>query len=943
MGKYKGKNQRVMKRDFKQSRPDKWSEKSRSQSDRSEYNNELFVEYYKKQGVVPEGQWDEFMEVLKTPLPTTFRINGTGKFATDLRDKLESDFLSNFNKDPIMVAGETLQPPRPLPWYSNKLAWHMSFSRGQLRKLPILAEIHELLKRENEAGSITRQEAVSMVPPLFLGVEPHHRILDMCAAPGSKTAQILEMLHAGTMMPTGIVVANDADAQRCNLLAHQTKRMCSPALIVTNHDATMYPIVTDHTAKESILFDRILCDVPCSGDGTIRKAPDIWRRWTPGNGNGLHPLQLRIALHACQMLKVGGRLVYSTCTFNPVEDEAVVAEVLKMTGSSLQLLDLSDHLPGLPRLPGLKKWYARDKIQYYSNWEEANQNGPHKLTKSMFPDAESDKLPLERCMRILPHHSDTGGFFIAVFQKVAKYPQPVPKQEAAAAGTKRPRPQEPEPALTSNSNGAAQTAEASAEAPAVAMAADAAAMTDPADTAAMAAAVAVNQRADAILHNSTPEAAEPGIKSETPSTSGRQEDGITAAGVSSGEPTAATTAAGTAPGAVDAGEGPAAKRAKHTDVAEADGSTVPFATSSAPLAPTPVPTPAAVGPSDAQDDKASPPQWGVRGGGGRNRGVGGRFKGLDPVVPVTDPEILSSISDFYGIAKDFPLWDQIITRSLEAGRPKRLYFVSSGVKHLLQNDDREALKVTMTGLKVFERQELKDGEQMCRYRIVQDGLPLLLPYVTRQVLQPTVQEFLNLIEGRSLYVPEEARAVPADAAAAAGDSAAAAGDSAPAAADGASVANDVATDQEVKLEAEDQSNKANAAGDGGEPAGVEPQKPRHTPEDSHTLDQIRNLKHGCCVVMLREGEAASLGLDTSKQTEDALSVHAPLAVAAWKGKGSINILVSKGECAQIAERLKKAMANAARGEPLHDQAGAVLAHQASPTKAPCYEGDVEMQ
>ena len=125
-----GKYQRVMKRDFKQSRPDKWSEKSRSQSDRSEYNNEvcsvylespacsvlsvtlhaeflavvqLFVEYYKKQGVVPEGQWDEFMEVLKTPLPTTFRINGTGKFATDLRDKLESDFLSNFNKDPIMV------------------------------------------------------------------------------------------------------------------------------------------------------------------------------------------------------------------------------------------------------------------------------------------------------------------------------------------------------------------------------------------------------------------------------------------------------------------------------------------------------------------------------------------------------------------------------------------------------------------------------------------------------------------------------------------------------------------------------------------------------------------------------------------------------------------------------------------------------------------------
>lgn len=92
--------------------------------------------------------------------------------------------------------------------------------------------------------------------------------------------------------------------------------------------------------QEPILFDRILCDVPCSGDGTIRKAPDIWRRWTPGNGNGLHPLQLRIALHACQMLKVGGRLVYSTCTFNPIEDEAVVAEV-----SFSMLMDMALYLP----------------------------------------------------------------------------------------------------------------------------------------------------------------------------------------------------------------------------------------------------------------------------------------------------------------------------------------------------------------------------------------------------------------------------------------------------------------------------------------------------------------------------------------------------------------------------------------------------------------------
>lgn len=121
----------------------------------------------------------------------------------------------------------------------------------------------------------------------------------MCAAPGSKTVQLLEALNgqgrdqAQQLADEGLLVANDSDAKRCYMLVHQTlNRMPSINMLITNHDAAQLPTLryADRDGKHTqpLLFDRILADVPCSGDGTLRKNSNIWRDWRAGNGLGLH-------------------------------------------------------------------------------------------------------------------------------------------------------------------------------------------------------------------------------------------------------------------------------------------------------------------------------------------------------------------------------------------------------------------------------------------------------------------------------------------------------------------------------------------------------------------------------------------------------------------------------------------------------------------------------
>ncbi|XP_077404450.1 RNA cytosine C(5)-methyltransferase NSUN2 [Vanacampus margaritifer] len=391
--------------------------------------NKLFEHYYKEQGLIPEGEFEQFMDIMREPLPATIRITGYKSHAKEILHCLKEKYFKDIQE--LEIDGQKIEAPQPLSWYPDEQAWHTNMSRKIIRKSPLLEKFHQFLVSETESGNISRQEAVSMIPPLLLNIESNHKILDMCAAPGSKTAQLIEMLHSDMEVPfpEGFVIANDVDNKRCYLLVHQAKRLNSPCIMVANHDASCIPMLQIQGAdgkKDVLFYDRILCDVPCSGDGTMRKNIDVWKKWTTSNSLHLHGLQLRIAVRGVEQLAVGGRMVYSTCSLNPIEDEAVIAALLEKSEGALELVDCSSDLPGLKWMPGVTSWKLMTKEgKWYADWSEVPTSRHTQIRPTMFAPTDAEKLAgmhLERCMRILPHHQNTGGFFVAVLVKKAPMP-----------------------------------------------------------------------------------------------------------------------------------------------------------------------------------------------------------------------------------------------------------------------------------------------------------------------------------------------------------------------------------------------------------------------------------------------------------------------------------------------------------------------------------------
>jgi len=167
------------------------------------------------------------------------------------------------------------------------------------------------------AGAFYLQEASAMLSAAVLKPLPGERILDLCAAPGGKSTQI-----AAYMENSGLLISNEPEPSRCRVLASNLERMGALHAAVVN----AYPDGLSAKWKEE--FDAIVCDAPCSGEGMFRRDKNARLEWKSASPAGCAKRQAEILDQAAKMLRKGGRLVYSTCTFNPEENENTIAAFL---------------------------------------------------------------------------------------------------------------------------------------------------------------------------------------------------------------------------------------------------------------------------------------------------------------------------------------------------------------------------------------------------------------------------------------------------------------------------------------------------------------------------------------------------------------------------------------------------------------------------------------
>lgn len=291
------------------------------------------LQYFNKyKEIIPEYPW--FLESLKNPIPTHLRVNRLKCEPSYLVRKLLSERLH------LEKASEE----------DDGLLW-----------APGLENPGRLL--EYALGYIHPQALTSCLATMVLDVREDSLVLDLCASPGGKTAHI-----AQNMRNTGLVIANELYSGRRIPLGHTLARLGVLNAVITGYPAQEFP--TRHS------FDFVLADVPCSGEGRFRKGTPFSYYEERGARFKLARLQKRVILRAFDLLKEGGQMVYSTCTYDPVENESVVQHLLENRDALVLPIRT-----GFDQEPGLNSWKGeaydpriRSTVRFY----------PHKVNSVGF-------------------------------------------------------------------------------------------------------------------------------------------------------------------------------------------------------------------------------------------------------------------------------------------------------------------------------------------------------------------------------------------------------------------------------------------------------------------------------------------------------------------------------------------------------------------------------
>lgn len=222
-------------------------------------------------------------------------------------------------------------------------------------------------------GLLHAQEEAALWAAPLLQAAPGERVLDLCAAPGNKTAQL-----AIAMQNRGLLVANERQHVRLDALRFNLERLGVENVVVSHQDGHNF-------VWDGLPFDRVLADVPCSCEGTLRKPDGNRREHDEGWLEAVSSTQVGLLRKAVEMTRPGGTVLYSTCTFAPEENERVL-DSLRPGVAVIEPLEVPD---GLVVSPGVTEWDGR---QYR-------------------PDVANAR-------RVWPHHNDTGGFFVARIRRV---------------------------------------------------------------------------------------------------------------------------------------------------------------------------------------------------------------------------------------------------------------------------------------------------------------------------------------------------------------------------------------------------------------------------------------------------------------------------------------------------------------------------------------------